>query len=107
MEKTYIKEIKNIIKTNGEVDMENYELDILFNKVFGKPMSNYNYEIIGEMGVIELCEGKSIILLAEEGCMVKQDGLGEEFDLVMMGYDELSEKVLSKIWLYLSCILPD
>lgn len=107
MEKTYIKEIKNIINTNGEVDMENYELDILFNKVFGKPMGNYNYKTIGKLGVIELCEGKSIIQLAEEGCMIKQDGLGEEFDLVMMDYDELSEKVLSKIWLYLSCILPD
>lgn len=99
-----IAEIKNIVKANGEVDLQSYEVEILLHKAFGTELSNYNYNVIASMGCIKLSRGKQIVEILENGCIVKQDGLGEEYDLVVMDYTELSDIVLSKILFYLVMI---
>lgn len=101
----YEIKIKNIIEKNGEIDMMNYEIDIVFHKTMGWELPKYNYNRIAELGCIKLKNGSEIVGLVSNGAMIKQDGIGEEYDLVVMDYEDLSERVLSIILMYLYSIL--
>ena len=105
MKNYYVNEIMNIINVNGCVSMENYKVDILFSKMFGCELGNYNFRKVAELGYINIKEGLNIVELLEEGCIIKQDGIGEEYDLVVMDYGDLSERLQLTILMYLYSIM--
>ena len=100
--KYVINSIKNVIKIHGELNIEDFDMDILFNVVFKTELSKYNYKLVKEIGCIKLSNGNKIVQLLENGCMIKQDGIGEDYDLVIMAYEDLSDKILWDILFYLT-----
>ena len=107
MENTTIKAIKNIVSKYGEIDIENFEIVLLLDKVAGRESSKYDWsavKVLRENGALELGEGKRIVSINEESVIIKQDGIGDEYDLVVMEYGYLSEDLLVGILAYLITI---
>lgn len=104
--KNRINEIKVIIAEHGELHIEDFDMDILFNKVFGTELSKYNYKMVKIMGSIKLSNGNKIVEILDEGCIIKQEGVGEDdYDLIVMAYEDLSEDIIVRILTYLHLAL--
>ena len=89
----YEIKIKNIIEKNGEIDMMNYEIDIVFHKTLGWELPKYNYNRIAELGCIKLKNGSEIVGLVANGAMIKQNFYSKiEYKYINIIDNTLSDK---------------